>query len=198
MSQQIIIATKNLGKAKELQAIFAEDGWEVKTLLDYPEVPDIVEDGSTFEENAFKKAKTIADAFGLPVLADDSGLIVDALNGEPGVYSARYAGEAKDDQANIEKVLENLQGVPMEKRTARFHCTLAYVQPSGEHYYFNGTCPGLIAESPQGSGGFGYDPIFYLKEKNKTMAEITSEEKNKISHRAMAIKELKKDRHLIK
>ncbi|KGA98126.1 deoxyribonucleotide triphosphate pyrophosphatase [Alkalihalobacillus alcalophilus ATCC 27647 = CGMCC 1.3604] len=198
MAKTLIIATKNQGKAKELASIFSEDGIEVKTLLDYPEIPDIVEDGETFQENALKKASVIAKEFQLPVLADDSGLIVDALGGEPGVYSARYAGEGKDDQANLEKVLLELKGVPIDKRTARFHCTLALAFPTGESHFFEGDCEGIITEEPKGNGGFGYDPIFFVPEKGVTMAELEPVEKNKISHRAKAIEVLKKNQHLLK
>ncbi|WP_413379266.1 XTP/dITP diphosphatase [Alkalihalobacillus sp. 1P02AB] len=198
MAQTLIIATKNQGKAKELASIFSEDGIEVKTLLDYPEIPDIVEDGETFQENALKKASVIAKEFQLPVLADDSGLIVDALGGEPGVYSARYAGEGKDDRANLEKVLLELKGVPIDKRTARFHCTLALAFPTGKSYFFEGDCEGIITEEPKGHGGFGYDPIFFVPEKGVTMAELEPSEKNKISHRAKAIEALKENQHLLK
>jgi XTP/dITP diphosphohydrolase len=190
--KEVIIATKNAGKAKEFQSLFAEKGIEVKSLLDFDNVPDINETGKTFVENAVLKAEAIANYFNKIVIADDSGLAVDALDGKPGVYSARYAGEQKNDQANIEKVLAELKGVPFEQRTARFHCALAVAIPQGRTVVVEGTCEGYITEEARGTNGFGYDPIFYVPDKQKTMAELSKEEKNKISHRANALKELQK------
>ena len=164
----------------------------VKTLLDYPDAPNIAETGDTFKMNALLKAEGISHYFRKTVIADDSGLIVDALDGRPGVFSARYAGEEKNDDANIEKVLAELQGVPWEKRTARFHCSLALVIPGKHPVTFEGTCEGFILDEKRGENGFGYDPIFYVPEYGKTMAELPPEEKNKISHRAHAIRKLKK------
>ncbi|KMK74614.1 XTP/dITP diphosphatase [Alkalihalobacillus pseudalcaliphilus] len=197
MENTLLIATKNQGKAKELISIFAEEGISVKTLLDYPDIPDIKEDGQTFAENAFKKAQEMANHFQVPVLADDSGLMVDALDGKPGVYSARYAGEDKDDEANIDKVLRELKDVPTSERTARFHCTLAFVFPNGTRHLFTGECEGIITETRQGNEGFGYDPIFYVVDLKKTMAELQPEQKNKISHRARALEQLKQNKHLL-
>lgn len=170
--KRMIIATKNKGKIAEFQQLFAKKGVEIRSLLDYDDVPDVEETGKTFAENAILKATTIANMFHEPVIADDSGLIVDALNGEPGVYSARYAGEGKNDQANIEKVLTKLQGVPFEQRTARFHCTLAVAKPNGDVTTVDGVCEGYITEEPVGENGFGYDPIFFVPEKQRTMATI--------------------------
>lgn len=186
--KEIIIATNNPGKAKEFVTLFPD--YEVKTLLDFPDAPDIEETGETFEENALLKAKGISEYFGKTVIADDSGLVIDALDGRPGVYSARYAGEHKNDADNIKKVLEELQNVPSEKRTARFQCTLCLVSEGRNPIFFNGTCEGTILTEPRGTNGFGYDPIFYVPELGKTMAELTSEEKNKISHRGNAIRKL--------
>jgi len=192
MMREVIIATKNKGKASEFQALLAKKGVAVKTLLDFPNSPDVEETGSTFAENARLKAEAIARFFQAIVIADDSGLSIDALGGKPGVYSARYAGEEKDDEANIAKVLKEMEGIPFEKRTARFHCALAISVPNGFTTIVEGTCEGYIAEAPKGENGFGYDPIFYVPQKGKTMAELTKEEKNNISHRAVALAKLEK------
>jgi XTP/dITP diphosphohydrolase len=188
--KEIIIATNNKGKVKDFQVIFEPKGFVVKSLADFPELPEVEETGTTFEENALLKAKAVSDHLGKIVLADDSGLEVDGLNGEPGVYSARYAGKDKDDRKNYNKVLEKLQGVPFDERTARFVCVLALVKPTGEQLTVRGTCEGHIASEPAGENGFGYDPIFYVKDWNKTMAQLTKEEKSEISHRGNAIKKL--------
>ncbi|WP_066175274.1 XTP/dITP diphosphatase [Bacillus marinisedimentorum] len=188
--EEIIIATKNKGKVKDFEALLSKRGIQVRSLHDFPDMPDVEETGSTFEENAILKAETIARKLGRTVIADDSGLIVDYLDGRPGVYSARYAGEEKNDRANLEKVLAELEGVPEDERTARFYCVLAVSVPDEEPKVAEGTCEGLIARKPQGEHGFGYDPIFFVKEKNKTMGQLTKEEKNKISHRAAAMEKL--------
>jgi XTP/dITP diphosphohydrolase len=188
--EELIIATKNKGKAKEFVELFEPLGFRVKTLLDYPDAPDIEETGETFEENALLKAAGISNIFQKIVIADDSGLVIDALDGRPGVYSARYAGTKKDDEANIQKVLFEMKDVPEEKRTAHFHCTLALVVPGKDPVIVEGTCNGLILTEKRGNNGFGYDPIFYLPHLKKTMAEMTSEEKNQISHRGNAIRKL--------
>ncbi|AWI13037.1 XTP/dITP diphosphatase [Caldifermentibacillus hisashii] len=188
--EELIIATKNKGKAKEFAELFEPLGFRVKTLLDYPDAPDIEETGKTFEENALLKAVGISNIFQKIVIADDSGLVIDALDGRPGVYSARYAGTDKDDEANIQKVLFEMKDVPEEKRTAHFHCTLALVVPGKDPVMVEGACNGLILTEKRGNNGFGYDPIFYLPHLKKTMAEITSEEKNRISHRGNAIRKL--------
>ncbi len=186
----VIIATKNEGKAKEFESLFAAKGYEVKTLLDFPDSPDVEETGTTFEENAILKAEAISKEYHGVVISDDSGLIVDALDGRPGVYSARYAGEDKNDEANTNKVLSELEDVPEEERTARFYCALAVASPNQETITVSGTIEGYITEQPVGENGFGYDPIFYVKELGKTTAQLTKEEKNKISHRAKALKAL--------
>lgn len=187
---EIIIATKNLGKAREFAELFADKNVKIQTLLDYPEIEDVEETGKTFEENAIMKAESMANLLGKLVIADDSGLIIDALNGEPGIFSARYAGEEKDDEKNIDKVLHELENVDNPNRTARFYCALAVAVPSEQTFTVHGTCEGTILRERKGNNGFGYDPIFYVKEKGKTMAELSSEEKNKISHRANALKKL--------
>lgn len=188
----IVIATRNPGKAKEFAALFAKEGYQTKTLLDYPDLPDVEETGKTFEENARLKAETIAHILQQPVLADDSGLVVDALNGMPGIYSARFAGERKSDAANNAKLLHELTDIPDEKRNARFHCTLVFAAPRKESLVVEADWEGRIARIPQGDNGFGYDPLFIVPEYNKTSAELTAEEKNDISHRGMAVKELER------
>ncbi|MDT2400400.1 ribonuclease PH [Enterococcus avium] len=188
----IVIATRNPGKAKEFAALFAKEGYQIKTLLDYPDLPDVEETGTTFEENARLKAETIGQLLQQPVLADDSGLVVDALNGMPGIFSARFAGERKSDAANNAKLLHELTNVPDEQRTAHFHCTLVFAAPQKESLVVEADWDGRIARIPQGDNGFGYDPLFIVPGYDKTSAELTSEEKNKISHRGMAVKELER------
>ncbi|MCM3543332.1 XTP/dITP diphosphatase [Priestia megaterium] len=188
--REIIIATKNAGKVKDFETLFSPKGFKVKSLLDFPEIEDVEETGVTFAENATLKAEAISSVLNKPVIADDSGLAIDALNGEPGVYSARYAGENKDDNANIEKVLQKLNDVPFEKRTARFHCALAIAVPGKRTEIVEGTCEGHILEEKRGENGFGYDPIFFVEKWRCSMAELTKEQKNQISHRANALKRL--------
>ncbi|MBT2693093.1 XTP/dITP diphosphatase [Bacillus sp. ISL-55] len=188
--ESVIIATRNKGKAKEFEKLFLPKGLAVKTLLDYPELEDVEETGSTFKENAILKAEAIANNLGVRVIADDSGLEIDALEGRPGVYSARYAGPEKNDEHNIDKVLEELHGVPERERTARFCCALAMAEPGKETLTVFGTCEGSILNERRGTNGFGYDPIFFVEAEGKAMAELASDEKNKISHRANAIKKL--------
>ncbi|WNF35964.1 XTP/dITP diphosphatase [Bacillaceae bacterium IKA-2] len=189
--KEILIATKNKGKIREFEQLLASLGFQVKSLLDLDETIDVVEDGETFQENAAKKAETIANKFQIPTLADDSGLIVDALNGRPGVFSARYAGENKDDQENLEKVLSELENVPDRNRGARFHCSLALAVPGEETIIVDGTCEGTITRELIGENGFGYDPIMYIPTQKRTMAQLTDAEKNEISHRSLALKKLK-------
>lgn len=188
--KEVIIATKNRGKAKEFEYIFAARGYAIRTLLDYPGLAEVEETGETFEENAILKAEAVSKQLNKIVMSDDSGLIVDALNGKPGIFSARYAGEKKDDQANIDKVLKELKGIPFDKRTAQFYCALALAVPGHETITVSGTCEGQILDKPRGSSGFGYDPIFFVEEKGFSMAELQSDEKNRISHRANALKKL--------
>ncbi|MFE6170091.1 XTP/dITP diphosphatase [Viridibacillus arvi] len=185
--KQVVIATKNKGKAKDFEAIFGPLGFEVVTLFDVAPDLEIEETGTTFEENAILKAETVANLLGKIVIADDSGLQIDALNGEPGVYSARYAGD-HDDEANMQKALENLEGVKEDDRTARFCCALAIAGPDQETTTVFGTCEGLILTEKRGTNGFGYDPIFFVPQLNKAMAELTPAEKGAISHRGNAIR----------
>lgn len=191
--KEIIIATSNPNKAKEFRRIFDESEFELKTLLDLSDVPEIRETGSSFEENAKIKAHTVMKKFNLPTIADDSGLEVDALFGQPGIYSARYAGD-HNDAANNAKLLAELGGVPAEKRNARFVTTLVFSNPKNEKdLVVEGEVKGQIATFPKGDNGFGYDPLFYLPELGKTMAELTLDQKNEISHRGRAIRKLEKE-----
>lgn len=190
MVKQVIIATKNSGKAKEFEKMFSTFQIEVKTLLDIPDSIDVEETGTTFEENAILKAETISQQYNIMTIADDSGLIIDALDGRPGIYSARYAGEDKNDESNIEKVLREMIDIPDDDRTARFYCALALAIPGKKTLTVSGTCEGMILRERKGNNGFGYDPIFLIKDKGLTMAEIPSIEKNRISHRANALEQL--------
>ena len=159
---------------------------------DVEELPEILEDGDTFFENAMKKARTVAEVTGLMALADDSGLEVDALNGAPGVRSARFAGPEASDADNNRKLLRELRDVPDGKRSSRFRCVMVLYHPSGRWISAEGSCEGMITQKPRGNSGFGYDPIFFVPEMGKTMAQIGPEEKNRISHRGGALRELKK------
>lgn len=183
---KVLLATANKGKVKELEEMLTDMDITVLSLSDFPDFPEIEETGTTFAENAYLKARKAVEITGLVSLADDSGLEVDALNGEPGVFSARYAGEPKSDERNIDKLLEELEGVPESRRGARFRCSIAVVVPGGEEFLTEGTVEGKILLARKGSGGFGYDPIFYLQGLDKTMAELSLDEKNRISHRAEA------------
>ncbi|NLI93422.1 MAG: XTP/dITP diphosphatase [Peptococcaceae bacterium] len=185
---QVLLATANQGKVRELEEMLNGKDINVLSLTDFPDLPDIEENGETFAENAMIKARTAASFTGLVTLADDSGLEVDALQGAPGVYSARYAGLPKDDERNIDKLLAELQGVSEKERTGRFRCCLAIISPDGTEILTEGSVEGLILGHRKGEGGFGYDPVFYLPELNKTMAELSLEEKNILSHRAQAFR----------
>ncbi|MCL6634892.1 MAG: XTP/dITP diphosphatase [Peptococcaceae bacterium] len=184
---KLVLATNNRGKIREISEMLAPHGIEIVSLDEFPGLGEIEEDGETFEENAVKKALAICEQTGLTALADDSGLEVDYLDGAPGVRSARFAGEKKNDEANNRKLLELLNGVPPEQRTARFRCVAAIAVPGGRVYTAEGACEGLIAFEPRGSGGFGYDPLFFLPGYGKTFAELDLETKNKISHRGRAL-----------
>ena len=184
---KFVLASHNKGKIKEMQEVLGELGVEVVTPGELGITVDVEETGTTFAENAALKARAIRDASGLPAIADDSGLCVNWLSGAPGVYSARYAGEHGNDEKNNELLLENLSDVPADKRTARFVSTVCCCFPDGRHMTVRGECEGKIAFEPKGEGGFGYDPVFYLPELEKTYAELAPEEKNAISHRARAL-----------
>lgn len=186
---QLIIATRNPGKAREFREMFEPKGITIKTLADFPDIGDINENGTTFEENATIKAETISQRTNQPVLADDSGLEVVALNGDPGIHSARYASD-HDDAANNHKLLTNLAGVPAENRQAAFHTTLVLLKPNGDKLVADGEVQGSILTAPRGENGFGYDPLFWLADKQKSMAELSDDEKNAISHRGRALRNL--------
>jgi XTP/dITP diphosphohydrolase len=195
--KDILVATKNPGKITELKACLGH-GHKWLSLTDFEGIAEIDEDGSTFEENARKKATGYAKATGLWTIADDSGLVVDALDGAPGVRSARFSGEKSKnedktliDHRNIARVLELLEGVPKESRTARFICSLCLASPKKILLETQGTLEGRITDQEIGTNGFGYDPIFYVQELKKTVAQLTPEEKNAISHRGKAIRKLK-------
>ena len=178
----IILATHNKNKVIEIRNIL--NSYTVLTLDDLNDFDEVEETGKSFRENAFLKAEFYHKKYRLPVIADDSGLTVDALNGEPGIYSARYS-KSGDPVENYKLLLENMKNI--EDRRAHFNCTICYIDAIGSPHYFEGEIKGLINHDPLGKFGFGYDPIFYLPQKNKTFAELPSEEKNKISHRAIAI-----------
>lgn len=188
MSRRLVLATRNDHKVGELRAILGVAGVEVDLVgMDaFPDVPDVVEDGLTFEANALKKARAVVGATGLPALADDSGLCVDVLNGMPGVFSARWAGRHGDDAANLELLLAQLRDVAEEHRGAQFRCAAALVEPSGQEHVVEGRLDGVLLPAPRGSGGFGYDPIFLPLGRRQTTAEMTAAEKNSISHRGLA------------
>ncbi len=191
---KIAVASKNDHKVKELSAMLATDGIEFVSLRTLGFEGEIEENGSTFEENALIKAEFVCKKYGLPALADDSGLCVDYLNGAPGIYSARYAStdtHNADDSENIQKLLKSLENVPQGERTAHFMCVIAVVLPDGTKKTFAGKSEGYITTALNGKGGFGYDPVFFSKDLNKTFGEATEEEKNAVSHRRKAVDELK-------
>jgi XTP/dITP diphosphohydrolase len=187
---KVVVATRNMGKVKEISRILKEFALDVLTLEDFPPIPIPEENGTSFKENAIKKARFFARYTHMPVIADDSGLEVDFLEKRPGVFSARYAGEDATDEENNRKLLEELKGIPHDKRGAHYVCAIALVLPSGEEGTFEGRCDGFIGEEAKGSGGFGYDPLFYLPEYGRTMAELKLAEKNRISHRGKALAKL--------
>lgn len=189
--KQIIFATGNAGKMREIREIMADTGAEILSMKEAGFTADIEENGNTFEENAIIKAKAIAALTDDIVLADDSGLEVDYLNKEPGVYSARYLGEDTSYEIKNQAILDRLAGVPKEKRTARFVCAIAAVMPDGEVLVTRETIEGYIGDKPAGNGGFGYDPIFYVDEYGCSTAELTEEQKNEVSHRGKALRAMK-------
>jgi len=187
----IILATGNRGKIKEFNELLSGFDIDIKSLLDFGPIPPIIEDGQTFEDNAYKKAHETAKVLGFPALADDSGLVVEALKGEPGVRSARYAGDQATDRENNLKLLQAMEG--RDNRKAAFECVIAIAVPWGPALIYEGRCEGEIAAEPSGSRGFGYDPIFYYPPLNKTFASLSLAEKNRVSHRGRAMSELKKE-----
>ncbi len=184
----IVLATRNAGKTKEIRDLLQRFDVDVKNLDDFGPIPPIEEDGATFDENAYKKASLTARYLGLPALADDSGLMVEALDGQPGVYSARYGGEGATDQQRCEKLLQALGD--HENRKAAFECVLSLAVPTGPALTYEGRCEGIITKDMAGNNGFGYDPIFYYPPLDKTFAQLTIGEKSHISHRGLALREL--------
>ncbi|MFN3532934.1 MAG: XTP/dITP diphosphatase [Candidatus Brocadia sp.] len=191
-TKAILVATQNEKKMAEIREILKDvPGISLRGPEDFPFLPEIEEVGTTFQENAIKKATVLAKACNTWAMADDSGLEIDALNRRPGVYSCRYAGPDATDEKNIEKVLSELRGVPKERRTARFVCNIALAGPHGLFFVVEGRCEGFITEEPKGKYGFGYDPIFYVPDYHQTFAELHPSIKNRISHRANALKQFK-------
>lgn len=191
MQHQVVLATRNRHKGAELAAILADLHIHLRTMDEFPDVPEIVEDGETCEANAIKKARAVSEATGLLAVADDTGLEVDALEGQPGIYAARYAGLQATYEDNCRKLLLQMAGIPREQRTARFVTVAAVASPSQPVEVMTGQLDGLITEEPAGVQGFGYDPVFYVPELGKTLAELSSEEKNRISHRAKAFAQVR-------
>lgn len=192
--RRVLFATGNEGKMREIRSILADTGAEVLSMKEAGVNVNIVEDGATFEENALIKARAVAAALteaDCVVLADDSGLVIDALDGEPGIYSARYMGEDTSYEEKNANLIGRLEGVPDEKRTARFVCAIAAVMPDGRVFQVQAAIEGRIGYAQKGEGGFGYDPIFYVPEFGKTTAEMTAEEKNRVSHRGKALEQMK-------
>ncbi|WP_315025362.1 XTP/dITP diphosphatase [Abiotrophia defectiva] len=187
---KLVIATQNKGKVAEFERLLGPKGIEVVSLLDYPDLPEVEETGDSFEANARLKAETIAKRLNLPVLADDSGLVVPYLNGAPGIYSARYAGQPKSDQANIDKLLQKMGQASGDQRQAYFVTCLVLASPDHDSHVVEGRAYGTIALEPSGDSGFGYDPVFYVEQEGATFAQIPLSRKNQISHRANAIKAL--------
>ena len=188
MKKRIVLATGNAGKLKEIRHVFSGLDMDIVAQSEF-NIPEAVEDGLSFVENAIIKARHAAAHSGLPALSDDSGIEVDALNGEPGIHSARYAG---DDESNIQRLLRELAGVPEQKRTARFQCVMVYLRHANDPVPLiaQGAWEGKILETPQGAGGFGYDPVFFVSERGCSAAELTAEDKNLLSHRGKALRQM--------
>ena len=187
----LVLATRNEGKTEEIRALLAEFPVDIKNLTDFGPTPEVEEDGQTFEENAVKKARFIAKILGFPALADDSGLMVEALGNGPGVRSARYAGEEASDADNNGKLLKELERV--ENRSAAFACVIAIAVPWGPALIYEGRCEGIITNEQVGTKGFGYDPVFYYPPLQKTFAQLSTEEKNQVSHRGEALRQLRQE-----
>lgn len=192
MTARLVLATRNASKLAELARILAATGVRVEavSLAEFPGMPEVAETGATFSENALLKARAVAAHTGLPAVADDSGLCVDALGGMPGVLSARWAGRHGDDEANLRLVLGQVADVPADRRGAHFACAAALVLPSGAEHVTEGTVEGWLTGAPRGTNGFGYDPIFVPDSSSRTTAEMSAEEKDAISHRARALRAL--------
>ncbi len=188
---QLVIATRNKGKTAEIRSLLSNFPITVANLDDFGPIPEVKEEGETFDENAYQKASFASRILGFPALADDSGLLVEALGGAPGVYSARYAGKNATDEQRCLKLLEELQGV--SNRKAVFECVISVAVPTGAALTYEASCEGIITERLQGTNGFGYDPVFYYPPLDKTFAEMTQEEKNRVSHRGKALQELQSE-----
>jgi XTP/dITP diphosphohydrolase len=184
-----VLATRNPDKLREIRRILSGKEWTFKSLADFPDAPDVIEDGSTFLENARKKARAAWEHTGIGAIADDSGLEVDALGGAPGVLSSRFSGENASYHENNRKLLEMLEGIPLKQRIARFRCVVVLVKGE-EESWVEGAYTGMILNEPRGKGGFGYDPLFYVPSRGKTFAEMTAEEKNHLSHRGIAFRKV--------
>ena len=189
--QMLVLATRNAGKTKEMQELLNDFPVEINNLDDFGPIPSVEEDGVTFDDNAYKKASFAAKVLGIPALADDSGLQVDTLGGAPGVHSARYAGPNATDAENNAKLWQEMDG--QTNRAATFVCVISIAVPSGPALTYESECKGLIADAPGGDKGFGYDPLFYYPPLKKTFAQMTAEEKNRVSHRGKAFSELKEE-----
>ncbi|MBF0359039.1 MAG: XTP/dITP diphosphatase [Magnetococcales bacterium] len=184
---KIVLATRNLKKVEEIKRVIHDPTVELFTLADFPECPEVIEDGSTFSANAEKKAVEVAKATGCYALADDSGLVVDALDGAPGIYSARYAGEDATDASNLAKLLSELGDRPEVERVARFKCVISIATPDGQVESFSGSVEGVIAAQPHGKNGFGYDPVFIPQGHTETFAQMSAKQKDTLSHRGRAL-----------
>ncbi len=187
----LVIASRNKGKTAEIRELLSGFPITIKNLDDFGPIPEVEEDGQTFDENAYKKASFTARVLGQPALADDSGLVVDALDGAPGVFSARYAGPDATNEQRFRKLLREMEGI--SNRKAAFECVISLAMPTGPALTYEGRCEGLIAESPKGTNGFGYDPIFFYPPFKKTFAQLTREEKGRVSHRGKALEEFKNE-----
>ena len=188
MKQIIVLATTNKGKTREINELLKGFPIEIKNLNDFGPIPEVIEDGKTFDDNAYNKASFTARVLGYPAMADDSGLCIEALDGAPGVYSARYAGEHATDADNVNKMLNDLKD--KENRNASFKCVISIAVPTGAALTYEGECQGVITKEPVGDNGFGYDPLFFYTEFNKTFAQLSIQEKGRVSHRGKALKEI--------
>ena len=188
MKQIIVLATTNQGKTREINELLTGFPVEIKNLNDFGQIPEVIEDGTTFDDNAYKKASFTARVLGYPAMADDSGLCVEALDGAPGVWSARYAGENATDADNVNKMLDDLKD--KDNRNAAFKCVISIAVPTGAALTYEGECQGVITKKPVGENGFGYDPLFFYPEFNKTFAQLSIHQKGSVSHRGKALKEI--------
>ncbi len=184
----IVLATRNKNKTREITSLLKDFPVKIKNLDDFGPIPEVIEDGKTFDDNAYKKASFTSRILGYPAMADDSGLCVEALGGAPGIFSARYAGENATDRDNVKKVLEDLRG--KENRNASFKCVISIAVPTGAALTYEGECKGVLIDEPAGENGFGYDPVFFYPELDKTFAQLTMEQKAMVSHRGKALREI--------